>query len=181
MAKTYVLLLRGINVGGNNRVEMLRLRTMLETMGYKQVESYINSGNVIFDASKPPRADEIANHIKNDFGLKVPCLVLPGEAVMRIAGVIPEDWVNNLSDRKSDVLYLFEESNRPEIVKEIGHNPEIEKFRYEDGAIITTILRKHQSRGSLQKIIGTDLYKTITIRNVTTARKLAAIVSSRYA
>jgi uncharacterized protein (DUF1697 family) len=177
--KSYVLLLRGINVGGNNRVEMYRLRALLETMGFDRVESYINSGNVIFDTSKVPNVGDSAGHIEKEFGLKIPCILLPGDPIVRIANAIPDEWVNNSTDRKSDVLYLFKESDRPDILKEIGHNPDIESFRYEEGAIITTISRKHQSKGSLLKIIGTDLYKTMTIRNVTTARKLASIVLSR--
>lgn len=178
-ANSYVLLLRGINVGGNNRVEMSRLRAMLETMGFNNVESYINSGNVVFDAQSSPNVDDIIEHINAEFGLNIACIVLSGQSIVRIASAIPEEWVNDSTERKSDVLYLFEKNDNPEIIKRIGHNPEIESFLYEKGAIITTILRKHQSRGSVQKIIGTDLYKTMTVRNATTARKLASIVGRR--
>ena len=48
---TYVALLRGINVGGNNKVPMADLRTMCLGLGYDNVETYIQSGNVVFDAS----------------------------------------------------------------------------------------------------------------------------------
>lgn len=177
--KTYVLLLRGINVGGNNRVEMARLRVMLETMGFENVESYINSGNVIFDAKSAPSIDDIVDRINTEFGLTIPCIVLSGEAIIRIAKAIPEEWVNDSTERKSDVLYLFEKNDYPETVDSIGHNPEIESYLYEKGVIITTILRKHQSRSSLQKIVGTDLYKMMTVRNTTTARKLASIIDRR--
>ncbi|MDD2917353.1 MAG: DUF1697 domain-containing protein, partial [Candidatus Gracilibacteria bacterium] len=46
----YVALLRGINVGGNNRVEMSRLREVFTSLGFKHVTTYINSGNIIFEA-----------------------------------------------------------------------------------------------------------------------------------
>ena len=46
---TYVALLRGINVGGNNKVEMARLKKVFESLGFINVRTYINSGNVIFD------------------------------------------------------------------------------------------------------------------------------------
>ncbi len=46
----YIALLRGINVGGNNRVPMADLRTCLSDMGLDNVRTYIQSGNVIFDA-----------------------------------------------------------------------------------------------------------------------------------
>ena len=54
---TYVALLRGINVGGNNMVSMADLRTSFAGLGFSDVASYINSGNVLFRAkSKDPRA-----------------------------------------------------------------------------------------------------------------------------
>ena len=48
----YVALLRGINVGGNNRVPMPELRACFEAAGYENVKTYINSGNVIFDSDE---------------------------------------------------------------------------------------------------------------------------------
>ena len=45
----YILLLRGINVGGKNKVSMKDLTASLEDLGYQHVVTYINSGNVIFD------------------------------------------------------------------------------------------------------------------------------------
>jgi uncharacterized protein (DUF1697 family) len=49
----YVALLRGINVGGNKKVDMKELKKVFESLGFENVSSYINSGNVIFDAQSP--------------------------------------------------------------------------------------------------------------------------------
>jgi len=49
---TYICMLRGINVGGHNQVPMTQLRAMFEALGCKQVATYIQSGNVVFDAAK---------------------------------------------------------------------------------------------------------------------------------
>lgn len=48
----YVALLRGINVGGNHRVEMLRLKSLMERLDYTGVVTYINSGNIFFASGK---------------------------------------------------------------------------------------------------------------------------------
>jgi uncharacterized protein (DUF1697 family) len=48
----YVALLRGINVGGNNRVEMTKLKKVFEELGFADVSTYINSGNVIFSSQR---------------------------------------------------------------------------------------------------------------------------------
>ena len=47
----YAVLLRGINVGGNNKVVMSELRDLVSQLGYKQVETYINSGNLFFETA----------------------------------------------------------------------------------------------------------------------------------
>ena len=49
---TYISMLRGINLAGHKRVEMARLRGMFEGMGFAQVRTYINSGNVVFKTGK---------------------------------------------------------------------------------------------------------------------------------
>ena len=48
----YVALLRGINVTGKNMIKMEMLRSTFESLGFKNVVSYINSGNLAFDCSK---------------------------------------------------------------------------------------------------------------------------------
>ena len=49
----YAVLLRGINVGGKNKVLMSQLREQVQKLGYQQVETYINSGNLFFDTQEP--------------------------------------------------------------------------------------------------------------------------------
>ncbi len=53
---TYVALLRGINVGGNRKVEMKRLKATFERAGFADVRTYINSGNVIFGSESTDAA-----------------------------------------------------------------------------------------------------------------------------
>ncbi len=55
----YVLLLRGINVGGRNKIVMADLRQAVADLGYDNVETYINSGNLFFDSTKS-RGDIVA-------------------------------------------------------------------------------------------------------------------------
>ena len=48
----YVALLRGVNVGGNNPIDMRRLAAAFETAGMREVRTYINSGNILFRSSR---------------------------------------------------------------------------------------------------------------------------------
>ena len=70
----YIAMLRGINVGGNKRVKMDQLRSSLEKLGLKQVKTYIQSGNVVFQAAKISTAalsKKIENKILAEFGFPV--------------------------------------------------------------------------------------------------------------
>jgi uncharacterized protein (DUF1697 family) len=73
---TYVAILRGINVSGHKIIKMERLRAAIEDLGFVQVKTYVQSGNVIFETDKPPAglADKIERKILDEFGFEVPVL-----------------------------------------------------------------------------------------------------------
>lgn len=73
----FIALLRGINVGGHNRVPMLELRSLCTGLGWDDVETYIQSGNVLFSARGKGRRMEAAveQAIERSFGLTIPVLV----------------------------------------------------------------------------------------------------------
>lgn len=179
--KKYVALLRGVNVGGNRRVPNSELKKILEEMGFHDVLTYINSGNAIFASSTRPRVRDVQAALEGHFGFLVPTIILSDQQIIAIAEAIPKDWSNDSpkpdkSGQKSDVLYLFDEINEPGIIDRLGHMPELETMIYVDGAVLTTVSRVNQTKGSLQKLIGTKLYSQVTIRNITTAKKLAELV-----
>lgn len=172
----YVCLLRGINVGGKNKIDMPGLKSVFEAAGFGAVQTYINSGNIIFESSQVPKNKEIEAAIFSRYKLEVPVLVIDAETVQQIAEAIPVGWQND-DHQKSDVAYLFKEVDDANIVMKIAHNPDIETAVYEKGALLFNIDRRHVARSSLKRIVGTPLYQKMTIRNINTARKLAELVS----
>lgn len=76
---TYIVLLRGINVSGQKKVPMAELRSILESQGLESVETYIQTGNVIFKSSIDIKKleDLIFNTIAKYFGFEVPVLIKP--------------------------------------------------------------------------------------------------------
>src|ERR1700730_10531435 len=71
---TYISMLRGINVGGHKRIKMDQLRASFEALGFDQVKTYIQSGNVFFKTTKlSPAAlsKRIEERILRDFGFPV--------------------------------------------------------------------------------------------------------------
>ncbi|MHA7869654.1 MAG: DUF1697 domain-containing protein [Salipiger thiooxidans] len=83
---THVALLRGINVGGANALPMKELRGLCETLGWRDVESYVASGNLVFDAYGSPEAQAgaLREAIRAARGLDSPVLVLT-DATLRHA------------------------------------------------------------------------------------------------
>lgn len=171
-----MMLLRGVNVGGQRRVDMQRLRALFSEYGLGDVATYINSGNVIFSSTTKPDEVKLSAILNKEFGFDVPMLLLDAEAIIAIAEAIPAAWENNRTEQKCDVLYLFDEVNSPDIIGLIGGRPEFEQLIYVNHAILSRVERQYQTKSSLLKLMGTSLYKQMTIRNVTTARKLAEMV-----
>lgn len=155
----YVVLLRGVNVGGGKRVPKAEFQQVLEDMGFRDVLIYINSGNAVFTSDDEPKASQVQAALEAHFGFTIPTLILSGEKVKAIAVAIPSEWTNDSpkpdkSGQKSDVLYLFNELNAPDTLEKLGHKPEVETMIYMDGAVLTSITRANQLKGSLQKLVG---------------------------
>lgn len=80
--QTYISLLRGINVSGQKMIKMTELKTAYEELKFKNVRTYIQSGNVIFEASEESLeklSAKIVKKIKEKFGFDVPVIVIARE------------------------------------------------------------------------------------------------------
>lgn len=173
--KKYVALLRGINVGGNNKVEMKRLKQVFERLGYGNVSTYINSGNVIFESKTIPKAGDIEKALKKAFGFVIGVIVRDAKNIAKVVKAIPAGWENN-TEVKTDILFLWDEYSKKSSLNLIIPHPEADKLKYADGAIIWSINRKLHTKSGVRKFIGTPLYKNMTARNVNTVRKLALLM-----
>lgn len=177
----YIALLRGINVAGNAKIEMKRLKQVFETADLTDVRTYINSGNVLFSspASDPDKlARKLETAFQAEFGFIVPTLVIPGEDFKAIAAIIPEAWQNN-SDTKCDVLFLWKGLDSPAILGQLPLRQGIDEHtKYQKGALLWCVSRKDIGRSGMLKLVGTPLYKQMTIRNCNTVRKLAAMLTN---
>ena len=170
----YIALLRGINVGGNRKVEMKRLKSLIENIGYTNVSTYLNSGNALFEAEETQEQIQLdfPKALFNEFGFEIPTLIKSDVEIKNIASVIPEEWQNNL-EQKTDVAYLFPEVDSEEIIDRIPVKKEYVDLIYVRGAIVWHLMKKNYNKSQLNKLIGQKLYKEMTVRNVNTARFLA--------
>lgn len=170
----YTALLRGINVGGNNKVDMKILKKSFEQCGMKNVVTYINSGNIVFTSDRNSKND-IANILEEAildvFGLQIKVLVLSLEDMKNVMSSLPDSWTND-ANMKSDVLFLWEDIDDESILDKLTFKPEIETVKYAPGAILWTIDKINVTKSGMTKLIGTKLYKQMTVRNVNTTRKI---------
>ena len=174
----YVALLRGINVGGKRRVDMKQLKAVFEDAGLESVKTYINSGNVVFSTSQRGKArliEQLEKAIAKHFGFAVDVLLCDLKSMKAIVAAMPDHWMND-DKMKVDVLFLKSAVNRSSVMKKIRFNPDIEDVKYVPGAVIWRIDRKDATRSGLMRVVGTDLYKNMSIRNINTTRKLLALM-----
>lgn len=166
----FLALLRGINVGGNKRVEMPKLKQIFEELGYANVSTYINTGNVLFESSSE-EFSAIEPALEKAFGFEIRVVVRSAENIKSLCEKIPEEWQND-GKQKTDVLFLWDEFDRASVLEEIRITPELDRVEYFQGALIWNIEVKDWGKSGMSKFVGTPLYKNMTARNVNTVRKL---------
>lgn len=174
----YVALLRGINVGGNNIVGMKKLKAVFESLGFKNVVTYINSGNIIFESlpgSHEKIALDAAKAIKSEFNLDIKVLVRDFRNIETICRELPAGWVKN-ERMRTDVMFLWEKYDSHGVLDLLQINP-VDNVRYTPGAVLWNVEGKDYSKSGLSKLVGTDLYRNMTIRNVNTVREIHRIMS----
>ncbi len=176
---TYVALLRGINVGGNRKVDMKALKVVFERAGMSEVRTYINSGNVVFAAESGDTAAlgaTLESAIEAEFGFPVKVLIRDAENIAALVSAMPDDWAND-SHAKCDVMFLGDEIDVGEaILDQLTIKPEFDEVRYVPGAVLWRVERPYVTRSGMLKLVGTELYANMTVRNCNTARKLDAIM-----
>lgn len=179
----FVALLRGINVGGNNKVEMSRLKQVFEELGFSKVKTYINSGNVIFESSSKDihqMTDLLEEKIEKTYSFPVKVLLRDLDFMKQVMAKLPENWLNN-DEMKCDVMFLWDEADAENLLDQLPIKKELDHCIYLKGAIIWSVKRENITRSGMLKLVGTKLYKQMTIRNANTTRKLFNLMSEAVA
>ncbi len=178
----FIALLRGINVGGNNAVSMQRLREIFVEAGCEQVRTYINSGNVIFHDDRPVSDIQtmLDTKLRENFSFSIKLLLINQKNFRAIHDAIPDDWQND-SNQKCDVMFLWDTFNDKSILERLVIKPEVDNVRYINGALIWHVERRNVTKSGMMKLVGSELYRHMTIRNCNTVRKLQKILDSDLA
>ena len=178
---TFISLLRGINVGGKKSIKMDRLQELFEDLGLEKVQTYVQSGNVIFVApriSKIALGQMIKEKILTDFGVSVSVLLLSSKELKNAIKDNPFLMEKKIDVTKLHVTFLSEIPKKSAIKELEGKSIEPDEFRYSKNRIYLYCPngygRTKLSNTSLEKILSVDA----TTRNRKTVNELYSISKS---
>ena len=174
----YILLLRGINVGGKNKVSMKDLTASLEDLGYQRVVTYINSGNVIFDTDDDlTTVKEKIAIILGRFPFAIKHVILTKDEYLDDVSNLPEWWHQPLA--RKDVLLYTDDVYAEDIKERIGQMPlhdEIVHFG-KKAVFWGKYSEKEFLRTSYHKLLMKEkFYPLVTIRNGRTFDRLGEML-----
>lgn len=178
---TYVGFLRAVNVGGKGLVSMTAIREALTAIGLSDVRTYINSGNVIFSTRASDHrqlATRIEQALQEHTGIAITLLVMDHKALRKIVEAIPRHWVDDKRMR-TYVLLLWEELDDPAILDRLPSKPGVDELVYTPGAVVWRVDRENLGKSHMNRIVGTPLYKKVTVRSANTMRKLNELTAAR--
>lgn len=176
MSVPHVALLRGINVGKAKRIAMADLRELVEGLGYTDVRTLLNSGNVVFGAkssSSKAAAKAIAEALEKELGVSAPVTVVTGAELARI---VDENPLLDIAKDPSRLLVTF-----PQTPAQQRALAELAKKRWTPDALAVGKLAAYSwcAKGILDSAlwpaIERELGKGVTSRNWATVTKLHAL------
>jgi uncharacterized protein (DUF1697 family) len=172
----YVALLRGINVGGNAIIRMAELRDCAVGLGLEDVSTYIASGNLLFRSSERATGLESAleDAIEQRFELPIRVVVRSAREIARIADAIPAAWVG-ASHLRVTVGFLLRGATAGRLAASLKPREGIDELATAPGALLWATRRDALTRSGL-RLVGTDAYRSMTLRNLNTTLKLAELL-----
>lgn len=177
---TYLILLRGINVGGKNKMPMSELKLLLEEQGFSNVIPYIQSGNVIVQSKHDAKkiTQDIEKILPEKFKLDtsiIKILVLTKEQLQKVVDDKPKGFGEHPEKYHSDVIFLMD-INATEAMSIFAPRAGVDMVWPGKGVIYSQRLSAERTKSRLNKIVGTPLYKSMTIRNWNTTTKLLELL-----
>jgi uncharacterized protein (DUF1697 family) len=172
----YLVLLRGINVGGRNKVSMAALRELLESVGHTRVSTYIASGNAILSSERTAAAikRELEEALPRTFKLDSELIavhVLTRAQLQAVVRKRPKGFGDKPDTYNSDAIFLIG-IDAAEAMKVFRPRAGVDEVWPGVGVIYSQRLSAQRTKSRLGKIVGTPAYKSMTIRSWATTMAL---------
>ncbi|MHB1278414.1 MAG: DUF1697 domain-containing protein [Bacteroidia bacterium] len=177
----YVALLRGINVGGNNIIKMTDLKASFEKMGFQNVSTYIQSGNVIFssdNADNEALSEKIEQALSSAFAYTSKVVLVSQKNLAQIVNEAPPGFGAEPNLYRYDVLFLKPPLTPKIAVQKLILREGVDQVWQGEGVIYFSRLIAKAGQSYLNKLVGLSIYKQMTVRNWNTTSKLLVLTEN---
>lgn len=177
-AKRYVALLRGINVGGRNKVAMADLREAFEADGQQAVRTYIQSGNVIFESDAPRASleDRLEAVLERRFGIPLVVVVRSHRQLRDVVQRAPSGFGVKPDTYHSDVIFLKAPLSSTQAMRVVSLREGVDEAWAGSGVLYFARLSERRVQSHMGRIVGTPEYQLMTIRSWSTTTKLLSLL-----
>ena len=177
----YAALLRGINVGGKNLIRMTELKACFEALGFKNVSTYIQSGNVLFSADKSARTRltiQVEEALSKTFNYKSRVVVRSYKEMKNIVSDAPKGFGSDPATYRYDVIFLKEPLTAARAMKSVTTKEGVDQAFAGKGVLYFSRLISRAAQSHLTRIITMPVYQSMTIRNWNTTTKLLKLMEA---
>lgn len=178
--ETYLAILRGINVGGKNKIKMSDLVEKLQGSSLKELKTYIQSGNVIFKHPSVPAnklADQISKLIEKEYGFDVPVIVLSLKNIQEIIAKNPFTQNDSKDEKSLHVTFLAENPDSVNFKKFDDYSDLPNEFAIAEKAVYLFCPNGYSKTKLTNQFFEKKLQVTATTRNWKTTLKLAELAA----
>jgi uncharacterized protein (DUF1697 family) len=175
---TYIAFLKGVNVSGQKLIKMAELRAMLEKLGYKNVRTYIQSGNVIFEAAKT-KNETLAKKVEKDMfkylGYEVTVVIRSSDDIKSIIAAYPFSKIKNHDQYRVNVAFLSAEPEKANIKELEILSTDDEMFKVKRSDCYVIYRQGFPDTLTGKNIIEKKLRVKATVRNWNTVNKILTV------
>lgn len=181
---TIVTLLRGINVGGRNKIAMRELQRTFGELGFVAPSTYIQSGNVVAGSRRANGAAlvrTIERGLSGAFGYDARVVVLDLPEMRTVVRQIPKDWNVEDASMRYNVIFTTAAITPKELRRRVNPKPDIESAVAGTHALYWSAPFATATRTAMVKLSAHRDYGELTIRNLRTTMKLLELMEAHIA
>ena len=170
----YIAFLRGINISGKNKISMSHLKEELKNIGFSEISTYLNSGNVLFSSEIHEVKPIIEKMIADKFDLEIPVYVIRMDYLQEVLSHSPEWWGLDNKDKYDNLIFILSSDTAEDIYALLGEPSEgLENVQIYENVIFWTFDRKaYQKCNWWKKTASAGISQKLTIRTANTVKKL---------